>query len=225
MKLIGLSCALAGLALAGCDRPAPKVIEDAPRIVEATPAPTPQYARPGTFYLVEAVRKETKDGVSRLIPGTEVRLIRPGIYQTPLGEMPLSSKVLTNDLTVARAVSRTDLTAQSAALPKATAAAVVRRPAAETVAANATAPVVNAAAQAARLKENLRTMSFQLSSLQREEADLQSRIDYLQKRIVRYGGRPSASTALSDLENCTTKLGEVQQSIRTMHARIEQEGK
>ncbi|MEP6669565.1 MAG: hypothetical protein ABJF10_10460 [Chthoniobacter sp.] len=231
MKFIGLSCVLAGLALAGCDRPVAKVDDNDTHLVEATPTPvpTPQYAKPGTFYLVEAVRKETKDGVSRLVPGTEVRLIRPGIYQTPLGEMPLNARVLTNDLTVARAVSRTDLKAQSVALPKAALAAapaVMRQPVANLASANTTVPVVNAAQQqASRLKENLRTMNFQLSSLEHEETTLQSRIEYLQGRVYHNMNRATTSTAESDLNNCTRKLAEVQAGMQTLRSKIEQAGK
>lgn len=224
MKFIGLSCVLAGLALAGCNRQATSGND--PRTVEATPIPTPEYAKPGIFYLVASVRKETKDGISRLTPGTEVRLVRPGIYKTPLGEMPLNSRDLTNDLTIARAVVQSDRTGQSAALPKAASPVVAApRPVAQMAVAGTTAPLSAAAQEATRVKENLRTMSFQLSALKNEETSLQSRIEYLQRTVERNRGRSTTSTAASDLDACTQKLASLQQSIQVLQARMEQEAK
>jgi hypothetical protein len=45
---------------------------------------------------------ENNDGITGLPPGTGVKLVKPGVYLTPSGEMPLDDKVLTNDLDIAR---------------------------------------------------------------------------------------------------------------------------
>jgi hypothetical protein len=70
-----------------------------------TPAPAPpvrHLAPEGVFYLTAWVRVENNDGITGLPPGTGVKLVRPGVYLTPSGEMPLDEKTITNDLDIAR---------------------------------------------------------------------------------------------------------------------------
>jgi len=72
----------------------------------STPAPEtppPRHLAPeGVFYLTTWVKAENKDGITGLPPGTEVKLVKPGIYRTPGGEMPLDENKITNDLDIAR---------------------------------------------------------------------------------------------------------------------------
>jgi hypothetical protein len=75
-------------------------------IAVASPSPPPPPVRhlapEGVFYLTTWVRVENNDGITGLPPGTEVKLVKPGVYLTPSGEMPLDEKVITNDLDIAR---------------------------------------------------------------------------------------------------------------------------
>jgi hypothetical protein len=57
---------------------------------------------------------ETDSGIVGLPPGTGVKLVREGIYQTPAGEVPLDAKLLTNDMTLARKVLNADRAKQAA---------------------------------------------------------------------------------------------------------------
>jgi len=63
MKLKGLSFVMAALLLAGCQKHVATNEEgDTVALVStSTPPPTPDYAPSGTFYLLTAVRKETRD--------------------------------------------------------------------------------------------------------------------------------------------------------------------
>jgi len=88
-----------------------------PAIAVATPqpaTPAPRLAPEGIFYLIVAVNVETKDGIVGLPPGTGVKLVRPGVYLTPQGEMSLTSAQLTNDMDVAREARDTDHARQGA---------------------------------------------------------------------------------------------------------------
>lgn len=91
-------------------------------IAAATPPPAPAPATPapelapeGVFYLLAAARVETADGLVGLPPGTGVKLVRPGIYLTPSGEVPLDPALLTNDMGKARAARDADRARQGAA--------------------------------------------------------------------------------------------------------------
>jgi len=70
-------------------------------IAVAPPPPTRHLAPEGVFYLTTWVRVESNDGITGLPPGTEVKLVKPGVYLTPSGEMPLDEKMITNDLDIA----------------------------------------------------------------------------------------------------------------------------
>ena len=105
----------------------------APGATAATaPAPAapaaPELAPPGVFFLTAPISFETADGISRLIPGQRLQLVRPGIYTAGTREVTLRDDQVTNDLAFARIVAEDDARAQSAirqslaARPKATAA-------------------------------------------------------------------------------------------------------
>jgi len=86
-------------------------------VAVATPppaTPAPELAPPGVFYLIAAARVETSDGIVGLKPGTGVKLVRPGIYLTPAGEVSLNPEQMTNDLALARRVASADSSAQAA---------------------------------------------------------------------------------------------------------------
>lgn len=272
MKLIGMSCAMVGLALAGCQKPvaqmenssapnltasaqevspvAPHAISPAatqttppaavPFVAERAPLPPREYAPSGVFYLLTAVRKDTRDGVIRLLPGTEVKLGRNGKYLTPEGEMTLDPKNLTNDMAVARAVHNADQAAQNAAYPKGLASA----PAGASVAGSSpAAPSPTAAplsamnslfssaptrtpAQQAEADTQVRAMKFKLSTLKSEEAKLQANVDYLHEKALslpRTTGAPtglSGSTNLADWNLINNKLAAVRAEIQSLESKL-----
>jgi len=99
--------------------PAPQPAEVAvtpatPAPATPAPAPAPELAPEGIFYLIVAARVETPNGVNGLPPGTGVKLVRPGIYLTPAGEVHLNPEQLTNDMAVARAARDAAQAAQAA---------------------------------------------------------------------------------------------------------------
>jgi hypothetical protein len=81
--------------------------------VAAVPELAPELAPPGVFYLIEAVRVETEHGIVGLKPGTGVKLVRPGIYLTPDGELPLRPEQMTNDMRLARQAATMDAATQA----------------------------------------------------------------------------------------------------------------
>lgn len=235
MKLIGLSFVLAGLVLAGCQK---RVVNNdgddtAPLAAIATPVPTPDYARPGVFFLLTPVRKETRDGVIRLLPGTEVKLLRNGKYQTPDGEMALDPRNLTNDKTAARAVQTADRRGQAAALPRAVAAAAPAAPRAfSPAAAPQSVAALNPAPTATEspADRKVRMIKFQLTSLKTEEVKLQANIAYLLEKAARVPkylktqAPPtglSGSTSVGDYDSMNARLLAVQAEIRQLEAQLQ----
>ena len=115
MKALHLMALLA-LATASCQKPAAPTTEvtpestpsaqlpaltPEPKVVAATPKPTPRLAADGVFYLLKGARVETDAGVVGLVPGTQVKRLRAGIYQSSEGEVALSDDQITNDLDLA----------------------------------------------------------------------------------------------------------------------------
>jgi len=95
------------------------------------PTATPELAPPGVFYLIAAARVETSDGVTGLPPGTGVKLVRPGVYLTPAGEVSLNPSLLTNDMGVARRALAQEKTKQSSLEQQRVAAEVIAQKAAQ----------------------------------------------------------------------------------------------
>lgn len=240
MKSNGLSFVLVALLLAGCQKRTVSNDEDdanPPIVARATPVPTPDYAPPGVFYLLTSVRKETRDGIARLLPGTEVKLLRNGKYQTPEGEMALDPRTLTNDRTAARAAQEADRKGQAVALPKAppvravTVAATVPRAQSSVHAhllAPATAPVAATTSPAVDTPEQVRAMQFKLSTLKNEEAKLQANLAYLWEKSQRpdkkLAGAPpglGSSSSLDDYEGLKVRLAAVQADISTLETRLQ----
>lgn len=230
MKLKGLSFVMAALLLAGCQKRVATNDESDTVALVSTPPPTPDYAPPGTFYLLTAVRKETRDGVTRLLPGTEVKLLKNGKYSTPEGDMALDSKNLTNDRTVARAVKTADQNHQKVLFPK-----YVSDAPGTTM--PITASIHQASANSASLQpiaasqsavptpvpdSQLRALKFRLSSLQAEQQGLQSKASYLVEQMNRnlYRVR-SVSTANSDYNIVMAKLSQVEAEIRELQSKID----
>ena len=230
MKLIGLSFVMAALLLAGCQKRVASNDESDTVALVSTPPPTPDYAPPGTFYLLTAVRKETRDGVTRLLPGTEVKQLKNGKYSTPEGEMALDSKNLTNDRTVAHAVQFADQNHQRVSFPKyvsdATAAPMPIAASIRQASANRASLQPIAASQStspsAVTDSQLRTLKFRLSSLQSEQQGLQSKASYLVQQMNRNFYRPrSVSTASSDYDMVMAKLRKVEADIRELQSKID----
>lgn len=230
MKLIGLSFVMAALLLAGCQKRVASNDESDTVAPVSTPPPTPDYAPPGTFYLLTAVRKETRDGVTRLLPGTEVKLLKNGKYSTAEGDMALDSKNLTNDRTIARAVQTADQNHQKVLFPKYVSdatgtpmpvAASIRQASANSAslqpiaASQSTVPTPVPDSQ-------LRALKFRLSSLQAEQQGLQSKASYLAEQMNRNYYRPrSVSTANSDYNIVMAKLSQVESEIRELQSKID----
>jgi hypothetical protein len=91
----------------------PAAKAEAPASATAAPA-KPELAPPGIFYLIEATHIETADGIVGLKPGDGVKLVRPGVYLSAGGEVPLRADQVTNDLAVARGVLQQDQATQAA---------------------------------------------------------------------------------------------------------------
>jgi hypothetical protein len=235
MKSIGYSFVLAALLVTGCQKRVSNNEEsDSPSVAVApTPVPTPDYAPPGTFFLLTAIRKETKDGIIRLLPGTQVKLLRNGKYQTPEGEMALDSRNLTNDRTAARAAQSADSKGQVAARPKALVASY----------APPASPMRQASLQASSVPsapattvpdsgtpdDKVRTMKFRLATLKSEEAKLQANVDYLWEKSARINhkmpGAPSglsSSSSLGDYDTVTAKLAAVRAEISALEAKLQE---
>jgi hypothetical protein len=214
MRTFGIVCAMVGLLVSGCHRPGSSETAESRA---PTPVPTPDYASPGTFYLLAPVRKETKDGIVRLVPGTEVKLVRPGRYRTPEGEMALDPKLLTNDRTLARASQSADATNQRLAMPK----RVESAPAA----AAAPAPVTSMPAAGQKTETaaeaKVRTLKFRLAELKDEEANIQRRIDYLTGRSDRRQALFNPSTNNADLKTSLQKLEYVQGKIQQLQGELD----
>ena len=220
---------MAALLLAGCKKPVAdgdgNGVDNSGLTAAPTPLPTPDYAPPGPFFLLSAVRKETKDGVLRLLPGTEVKLLRNGKYQTPEGEMALDAKLLTNDRTVARAAQNSDLKTQAAVRPKGLPAMPAPAPIAAppVLAINQTgATPVPSDADA-----KVRSMKFRLTVLKNEESKLQDNANYLFEKAMRspkVQGAPtglSGSTSLSDLANINARLTALRAEIQDLESKLQ----
>ena len=201
--LTGLAATLA-LALASCEKPAttqnteptpppaatpapatPSPATPTPAITMATPppatpvpaTPAPELAPEGVFYLIAATRVETPDGIRGLPPGTGVKLVRPGIYLTPAGEVPLDSVLLTNDLAKARAARAAAQAAQAAITQRLTTEA-----AAAAVAAKAKS-VENGASNAAAMKTIEKDkLQARITALRQQQAALDEQVAALQKQ-------------------------------------------
>ncbi len=92
--------------------PAPPTPE--PRVAAATPAPN--YTAPlGVYFLVAKASVETGDGITGLLPGTQLQQTGPMEYLAPGGhKLTLRPDQVTNDLRIARHMAGADTAAQNA---------------------------------------------------------------------------------------------------------------
>jgi len=220
---------MAGLLLASCQKPVARDDIDALSTQPDAPvAPAlPQFAPPGVYYVVQAVRKETRDGISCLTPGTEVKLIRPGIYHTPIGDMPLDAHNLTNELDQAAAARTADLAMQANAFPKVVES--VGRPGSANPAPTPDYLAQSRAARAAATAEsNARTARFQLDIYRREEKRLRQTIEVLSYRVLVHSATAdersklrAAEARIYTLERYIADLERKLQSALEQSARIQ----
>jgi hypothetical protein len=183
------------------------------------PVAAPEYAPAGVFYLVVSVHKETKDGISRLPAGTEVKLLRPGFYRTPIGDVAVDARLLTRDMAEARMVRAVDAARQAAAYASVPMPTPFIPPAPQRLNPVATAsmqPTTNAVEDA-----NIRALRFKIDSLQQEIANLRSRGAYLIGRTQRIPLGISTSTASSDymeinrqIEKAQVEIGRLEMQLR-----------
>ena len=157
-----------------------------PMGISPAPAPTtsaPELAPEGVFYLLAPSRVETVDGLYGLPPGTGVKLVRPGIYLTPYGEVPLDPALLTNDMGKARAARAAERAAQGAAHPRiATEGARVAETARTTAAAEAAQDSQEQAGEAAKVQAAAQR-NARIAKLREQIAAARSRkAHYLDKR-------------------------------------------
>jgi hypothetical protein len=185
------------------DDAAPIVAAPVAPAVPAAP-PRPEYAPPGVFYLLAAVRKETKDGVIRLLPGTEVKLTGNGKYLTPEGEMALDPKILTNDAAQGRAVRDADHLAQAATFAKGAPAAPAALAAVTVTAPKAQEGIGQSTPEPAASNDaNVRAIRFRLSVLKREESRLDANLTFLSDKSR---GRRYTRESVPEGLNSTTQI-------------------
>jgi hypothetical protein len=200
-------------------------------VAAATPS-GPIIAPAGTFYVLVPVRKETKEGVSRLTPGTEVKQIKPGLYETPIGPMQLKPEMLTNDLTKANVVRRSDAAVQARSYPKGVAAAPVR---ASTPAVTRPVETINRPVDVPKVAitdEQARAMNFRLAVLKREEARLAENSAYLWDKItdplhIKHAA-PSGlngSTSAGDVHAVDERLAKVRSEIQALEGALQGQAK
>jgi hypothetical protein len=178
----------------------------------AAPAP-PELAPEGVFYVIVATRVETESGVHGLPPGTGVKLVRPGIYLTPAGEMAIAPERLTNDMAVARA-ARNAAQAEQAALQ-------------QQGAANASVAAEQARMDAADVtvahKDGLKTLDRErleknLAALQQQKVNMEAQVSLLViKRNKEYDGRAMGRTVTSNAE---TQLIAARAQLKTIRDQI-----
>jgi len=82
--------------------PLPPIPHPPPTPSKITPPTPSKTVADGVYWVLFPISVESADGISTLRPGTAVKLIRPGFFVTPLGEMHISEDRLSNDLIQAR---------------------------------------------------------------------------------------------------------------------------
>jgi hypothetical protein len=139
--------------------------------------------------------------------------------------MALDPKVLTNDMTLARAARRADKLAQATIQPQpptsftstAPAVAAAPRP-------TATAPIVwtpMGATPAPQADDaSVRTMKFRLSVLKGDEAKLQANLDYLMGKSSAAPAGLSGTTSATDWNLLVQKLNAVQDEIQKLETKL-----
>jgi len=225
-------------ALAGCQKspvaqaPAPASAAETPipstppptaPIAVATPppaTPSPQLAPPGVFYLIQPARIETADGIVGLKPGTGLKLIRPGVYLSPYGEVNLAEEQVTNDLGVARGVLAADQNAQAALKASLVAQAQQAAEAEQSraVASNAAVP------QTAR-RGSPNPNTGQISALQKQEIAIQAQIDQIstqmqQEAANRHAAYFATGRRSVDASTLPARRRDLETQIQQIHARI-----
>lgn len=233
------------LAFASCSKPTTSETEDAPSPAApstpaatpsapageskatasapaATPTPARELAPEGVFYLIAAARVETSSSVHGLPPGTGVKRIRPGIYLTPAGELPLAEAQLTNDLAVARA-ARDAAHAEQSATQQLTAASAAS--AGQKAKAAASAPP-DANHLAALKQIDIEQVTRQIAALEQQKGVLQQQIQGLSNKLSKesfnrvYKGRTTASTTEQQMNTAQTQLQAVQDQISASYQRL-----
>ncbi|EDY21103.1 hypothetical protein CfE428DRAFT_1396 [Chthoniobacter flavus Ellin428] len=215
----------------------PPTLTQTTRLIDApAPAPLRELAPPGVFYLLVSVRKDTKDGVVRLLPGTEVRLGKNGKFITPEGEMTLDPGILTNDMAKARVVRRADKLAQATGYPQGLSAISAAPntsvpPPAPTRALPPTPDPLAALFSATPAPQadnaNVRALKFRLSVLKSDEAKLQANMDFLSDKALHpyRSGRVApaglnSTTNLTDWNLVSDKLAAVRAEIQSLEAKL-----
>jgi len=212
--------------LAGCQKTS--TADDSPPPAPATPAPSAptipaapiaEFAPPGVFYLIAPARIETADGIVGLNPGTGLKLVRPGVYLSPSGEVSLRDDQVTNNVTLARQVLAADQSSQAAL--RNSLAAMARQANLQRQAAAAQSAATNAAASQSMNGDARRTriavltaqrdaLAQQLSGLQSERSGENYRQTY-QRHII-------ASSTNDQIAAVQQQLLEVQSELAALNA-------
>ena len=192
--------------------PAPSVAATTPPPATPAPkpAPTPELAPPGVYYLLTAVSIETADGILGLKPGQGLREVRPGVYSTGTNEMTLRPEQVTNDMGLARRVMTQDRQAQEA---------IHQRLSSQAPAATATPgnlqPAASVASTAAAEKEAARNQIFK--QIQAIDLNIQQVQTSLNPYTAKYGGAeyaakksPQAFTLLQQLNGLYKQRNDMQ---------------
>ena len=86
-----------------------------PAPVQPEATPEPNYFTPeGIFYTVVKASIETDSGIIGIKPGTKVKLVAPGEYETGGQRVKLTDDQVTNDLRIAQRVLAADAAGQAA---------------------------------------------------------------------------------------------------------------
>ena len=165
----------------------------------ATPPPVAaELAPPGIFYMIATVQVETGSGIAGLKPGDGVKFLRPGVYQSNVGEVQLRPDQITNDLGVARRAVAADRQAQAAyqqrtapaASQQPTAQAIYQQPVTQAMPPNTQQPVLDAGQK----QQQRAALEAQRAALYNQLTDLQAKQKHEAQRKILYGSINAGST-------------------------------
>ncbi len=197
------------------------VVANPGRPAPATPPPpVAELAPPGIFYMIATAQVETSSGIAGLKPGDGVKFLRPGVYQSNVGEVQLRPDQITNDLGVARRAVAADRQAQAAyqqrtapaASQQPTAQAASQQPATQAVQPNTQQPVLDAAQK----QQQRATLEAQRAGLYSQLSDLQKKQSHEAQRKTQYGAINSGSTA-QDINQINAQILSLTDKINSLY--------
>jgi hypothetical protein len=192
--------------------------------VAPVPTAAPELAPPGVFYLLAAARVETSDGVTGLPPGTGVKLVRPGVYLTPAGEVSLNPSLLTNDMGVARRALAQEKAKQSTLEQQRLAAEKAAASASQVADAQTAGNHPQLPPQAAQQGPSPADTARQeiIRQIQQSEAELQQVSAQLGPFVTRFGSPDAAAKKSPQAFQLVQQLNSLQSEIQSLQAKMSQ---